>query len=55
MEYIKPELVFKKFYTESFLADSEAVSSADNNNPDWEGGIITDSFASSGADGWMNG
>lgn len=55
MEYEKPELKFKKFYTETFLTDAEAVSSGDSggSSGDIEHGF--DSIASSGADGWMNG
>lgn len=55
MEYKKPELVFRKFYSESFLADTAMLSTGDNDSgyepPDHE---IID-FNSSGADGWMNG
>ena len=54
MEYKKPELVFRKFYTESFHAEVEAVSSADSDSGDLEHGTF-DSVISSGADGWMNG
>ena len=53
MVYEKPELKFKKFYTETFLTDAEAVSS--NESGMEHGGYDTDSFASSGAEGWMNG
>ena len=55
MKYIKPELVFKKFYSESFLADTDIVSTGDNDSgyEDPDHGIID--FNSSGADGWMNG
>ncbi|MGN1169462.1 MAG: hypothetical protein ACI4RB_05005 [Acutalibacteraceae bacterium] len=54
MEYKKPELVFRKFYTESFLAGAETVSSTDSDSGDLEHGTF-DSVISSGADGWMNG
>ena len=51
MVYEKPELKFKKFYTETFLTDAEAVSGGGSG--DIEHGF--DSIASSGAEGWMNG
>ena len=56
MEYKKPEITFKKFYTDSFLAPTEILSANDGG----EGGdlehIVFDSIVpSSGANGWMNG
>lgn len=54
MKYKKPELIFKKFYTDSFLTDGEAVSSNDSDDGDLEHGVF-DSVGSNGADGWMNG
>ena len=54
MVYEKLELKFKKFYTETFLTDAEAVSGGDSGGSgDIEHGF--DSIASSGAEGWMNG
>ncbi len=59
MEYIKPEIKFKKFYTESFLAEDILSGSSDSDGDlehDFTGN--GDSFfgfdSSSGNDGWFN-
>lgn len=59
MEYTKPEIKFKKFYTESFLAEEDIVSATDSSSEgDLEhGGYGTgafDSNATSGFGGWLN-
>ncbi len=59
MEYIKPEIQFKKFYTESFLAEEDLLSATDSSNEgDLEhGGYGTgafDSNTSGGVNGWFN-
>lgn len=59
MEYIKPEITFKKFYTESFLADEDVISSTSSDSEgDLEhGGYGTGAFDSNafgGFGGWLN-
>ncbi|MBQ8228631.1 MAG: hypothetical protein IJZ88_06420 [Clostridia bacterium] len=60
MEYIKPEIKFKKFYTESFLADEDILSGTADSEGDLEHdftGNGSDFFgfdSSSGGDGWFN-
>ena len=53
MEYEKPEISIKEFYTEPFLGElSSATSDIEH------GGFDIDSYrvlSSSGSDGWMNG
>ncbi|MBQ8783202.1 MAG: hypothetical protein IJZ57_05475 [Clostridia bacterium] len=60
MEYIKPEIKFKKFYTESFLADEDIISGTADSEGDLEHeftGTGDDFFgfdASSGVEAWFN-
>ena len=60
MEYIKPEIYFKKFYTESFLADEDVLSGSSDDESDLEHdftGNGDDFFgfdASTGNGGWLN-
>ena len=60
MEYIKPEIKFKKFYTETFLADEDILSGSSDSEGDLEHdftGNGDDFFgfnSSSGNDGWFN-
>lgn len=60
MEYIKPEIKFKKFYTESFLADEDILSGTSDSEGDLEHdftGNGSDFFgfdSSSGNSGWFN-
>ncbi len=59
MEYIKPEINFKKFYTESFLADEDVISATDSDaEGDLEhGGYGTGAFDTTtggGLNGWFN-
>lgn len=60
MEYIKPEIKFKKFYTESFLADEDILSGTSDDEADIEHdftGNGKDFFgfdSSSGGEGWFN-
>lgn len=60
MEYIKPEIKFKKFYTDTFLADEDILSGSSDSEGDLEHdftGNGDDFFgfnSSSGNDGWFN-
>lgn len=60
MEYVKPEIKFKKFYTESFLAEGDIISGTSDNEGDIEhdftgnGSIFFGFDSSSGDNGWFN-
>ncbi len=60
MEYIKPEIQFKKFYTESFLAEGDILSGSSDSEGDIEhdftgsGSPFFGFDSSSGNGGWFN-